>query len=111
MVTCKSENQNYKCVLNNNKMKIYSDAPPEKGGKYEGFRPHELLESAFASCLNITIRMIADKKNIKLTEIISKVSVNNTNSDKTKFIYSIDIKGNLNKIEKKYYLMNLNIAL
>jgi len=48
----------YHCTLSNGKMKLESDAPVFKGGLGNGFRPHELLEAALTSCINISIRMI-----------------------------------------------------
>lgn len=36
------------------------DTTPDKKGANHGFRPHELLEAASASCMNMTFRMYAE---------------------------------------------------
>jgi putative redox protein len=37
------------------------DTTSGKGGYGDGFHPHELLEAALATCMNMTIRMYAQK--------------------------------------------------
>jgi putative redox protein len=81
--------------LTNDRIKVDSDAPEFKGGQYNGFRPHELLESALASCINISIRMIAKKENIRLEKVETQVEIQKTN-DKSIFNYSINQSDNLN---------------
>jgi putative redox protein len=54
-----------------------ADNTPEKGGQGAGFRPHELLEAALASCTNIRLRMYADNYRIHLVGVRTTVeSVN-----------------------------------
>jgi putative redox protein len=53
MIRTKSTNTAFHCVLTNDKLKLDSDAPIFKGGPGNGFRPHELLEAALASCIRI----------------------------------------------------------
>jgi putative redox protein len=59
MIEAKSTNQDYHCLVTNSNIISESDAPPSKGGLGNGFRPHELLEGAIATCINITTRMTA----------------------------------------------------
>lgn len=43
-----------------------ADTTAEKGGGNRGFRPHELLEAALATCMNMTLRSYAQKHDIPL---------------------------------------------
>ena len=81
-----------------------SDAPIFKGGLGNGFRPHELLEAALASCISITIRMIAKEKNIKVERVETQVEVDKTNSDKTIFNYKITLDDSLNNNDREFFM-------
>lgn len=105
MIKSTSTEQDFHCELTNNRMTIDSDAPEFKGGQYNGFRPHELLESALASCINISIRTIAKKKNIKIEKVETQVEIEKTN-DKSIFNYSISLDNNLDEKDKEF-LMNI----
>lgn len=48
---------------------------PDKGGGNQGFRPHELLEAALATCMNIHLRMYAANHGIELGEVTTKVTL------------------------------------
>jgi putative redox protein len=67
---------------------IFSDVGLDKGGQGNGCRPHDLLEAAFASCLQITMRMYAREHDIEVGE--SSVRVELMRSDQaTRFEYDI----------------------
>ena len=51
---------------------LISDEPPEKGGGDLGMRPHELLLAALTSCVCITIKMYAARKEWKLEQVRSE---------------------------------------
>ncbi|MGI6453310.1 MAG: OsmC family protein [Syntrophomonadaceae bacterium] len=72
---------------------ILVDTTRERGGTGEFIGPHELLEAALAACINITLRKVAENKNIDLTGIDTKVILNNTDPEKAIFECSIKIKG------------------
>ncbi len=86
----KSESQNYLCRIVD--YDIISDAAEDKGGTGLYIRPHELLEGALASCMNITIRMEADRKGIKLDSVETTVKLDCNDPAKTIFKYSFNIK-------------------
>jgi putative redox protein len=69
MTTTQSETQKYLTRVSNGHHLLMSDTVEAYGGSYAGFRPHELLEAAFASCLNIWLRMHADKHAIPLAGV------------------------------------------
>jgi organic hydroperoxide reductase OsmC/OhrA len=66
MIISKSTGIPYYTYFTNSKHEFFADAPPAKGGSDAGFRPHELLEASLACCLNIWLRMYADKNSIEL---------------------------------------------
>lgn len=69
---------------------ILVDAPPEKGGTGNYIRPHEMLEAALAACINISIRMEARKKDIRLDHVETKVELNRNDPARTIFEYSFE---------------------
>ena len=82
----KNELQNYLTrIIEHN---ILVDTTPDKGGSGKYIRPHELLEAALATCMNISIRMEAYKKDINLDNVEIKVELNRNDPSKTIFEYS-----------------------
>jgi putative redox protein len=76
--------------------------PP--AGKGAGFRPHELLEAALASCTAITLRMIADQRGLHLDSITVAVEVDRSNAAKTVLHTKVDVKGDLSDDEREFLL-------
>jgi putative redox protein len=105
MVKTISTDKDFHCLLTNDKTTVDSDAPTFKGGQGNGFRPHELLEGALASCIGISIRIIAKEKKIKLDKVETRVDIEKTDN-KTTFKYKIILDDNLNKKDQDF-LMNI----
>ena len=105
MIKSKSTELDFHCELTNNRLTVDSDAPEFKGGQYNGFRPHELLEAALASCINISIRMIAKKQNIQLDNVETQVVIEKLD-EKSIFNYKIKLDDNIENKDKEY-LMNI----
>jgi putative redox protein len=89
MITAKSTATPFLTHFSNSQHASVSDAPPEKGGKGAGFRPHELLEAALACCMNIWLRMYADEHKIQLPPFETQVTVNREKPGEAIFEYSI----------------------
>lgn len=104
MVISTSESQAYVTGLSNGTAAIYSDVTEEKGGSGAYFRPHDLLEAAYASCLNITARMVLDAMNVSYDGVAVKVELDRNDEAKTVFKYEIDIKGSIDEKTKKIVL-------
>ncbi len=101
MVKCKNLDKRYKCIIETSNYSIFSDTTKEKGGSEEGIRPHELLEAALASCLNITIRMTLDKLKIKADNVFVTVNLMRNKEGKTIFNYHYNINAELNNLQKE----------
>ena len=95
MIKCKSEKEKMLCSLTNRKHTLYSEATLDKGGKYNGFRPHELLEAAYATCLNISVRMRADKLGITVKEVFVEVEIDRNNPEEAVFKYILEIEAEI----------------
>lgn len=94
MIECKSERDKYCCKTEVGRFTIQSDTTTDKGGQENGIRPHDILATAFAACLNISVRMACDKKQISIDSVTSKVGLIREDS-KAIFIYQIDFSNNL----------------
>lgn len=102
MIKTKSTSADFHCIVTNDKANYDSDAPTTKGGLGNGLRPHELLEAALASCINITIRMIAKEKKIFLDSVQTMVDLDRT-EDITTFNYKIILDDKLSKEDQMYF--------
>jgi len=101
MISVVSKINKYQCKATNGKFEIMADATKDMGGKNDGFRPHELLEAAFATCLHMSIRMRADKLGLKTSDVKVDVEIDKKHPEKTVFNYKLEINGDLNEEERK----------
>ncbi len=85
-MTVKSESQNYLTTIVGRDIVV--DATKAKGGTGLYIRPHELLEAALATCLNISLRMEAQKNNIHLNEVETRVELDRSDPENSVFEYS-----------------------
>lgn len=95
MIISESKKENYCTEISNQATVIFSDVTEDKGGCGQYLRPHDLLCAGFASCLNITVRMVLDRKSIEYDKVIVKIDLDRSNESKTRFLYDIDIVGNI----------------
>lgn len=106
MIISESKKENYCTEISNGNTAFLSDVAEEKGGKGQYLRPHDLLCGGFASCLNIATRMVLEHKNIKYEKVIVKVDLDRSDEKKTKFLYDIDIIGDISN-ETKRLIINM----
>ena len=104
MIRTKAGEQNYQVRFTDGRHEGFSDVTEDKGGGNSGFRPHDLLEAALATCLNMWLRMYADNHKIPLTHIETTVSLDRSQADEVTFNYWLDISGPLSSSEKKKLL-------
>jgi putative redox protein len=89
MVTCKSNKNEYGCITEIGGFSIQSDTTADKGGNENGIRPHDILATAFASCLNLSVRIACNKKNISIENVTTRVGLVREES-KTIFTYQLE---------------------
>lgn len=97
MIKATSERPSYQTRFTNGQDVSMSDTTSDKGGSGAGFRPHELLEAALASCMNITLRIFAEKHSIPLTSVSTTVKLDRNIPDKAIFNYALELTGPLSE--------------
>lgn len=100
MIQAKSGNENYETHLTDGAHCLTADTATDKGGVSAGFRPHDLLCAGFASCMNITVRMVLDQMNLPYEDITVTVDLERSD-DTTRFIYKVSITGELDEQTKE----------
>ena len=100
MITATSQTARYQTLFSDGVHQGFADAPADNGGQGDGFRPHELLEAALASCVSMTVRMYADHHAIPLNSVTAKVTLDRSHPDETVFQYEIDVEGDLTPEQK-----------
>ena len=104
MITALSESHPYLTVFSNGKQTANADTTIDKGGGNQGFRPHELLEAALATCMNMHLRMYAANHAIELGEVSTKVSLDRSSPSEAVFNYSIELSGQLDDEQRRKLL-------
>jgi putative redox protein len=104
MVTTRSESENYRTAFATQSECAVADAPVNKGGTGAGFGPHELLEAAFATCINMAVRMRASELGLRIGEVTSSVRLDRSAKDRVVFEYTLEIQGNLSEEERAQLL-------
>ena len=104
MITCKNEKLKYQTIFFNGKHTAVADTTEDKGGHSSGFRPHELLEAALGSCMNMHLRMYADTHHIPLEEIHTSVDLDRSMPDQVIFKYAIEVQGPLSEQQRQRLL-------
>ncbi len=100
MVICNSIGEKFRCLTKEHGFIIISDATIDKGGLGQAFRPHEILESAYASCLNMFTQMQCKEMGIPFDNIAVKVNLTRLES-KTIFSYSIEFGDDIEDFQKE----------
>lgn len=96
----------YVTEVTDGKHVIYADTATELGGGACGFDSQQLLCTSLASCLNITTRMVLERKNIAYDKIIVKVDLKEQRYKECHLFYEIDIVADLS-VEMKQNIINI----
>jgi putative redox protein len=82
MITAGNDATATRSKVSNGVHAIEADTKPPLG-RSEGLGPHELLEASLASCLAITLRMVAMERGIALKQLRVRVELDRTDPAKT----------------------------
>ncbi len=88
-----SRNVPYLVRFTNGTQEALADVLPVKGGQGAGFGPHELMEASLACCINMWIRMQADKRGIGLGGVSVSVTLKRDDPNERIFEYSVKVDG------------------
>lgn len=101
MIHTTSQPGAYPTEFSNGPVRAVVAAPLEKGGRRAGFGPHELLEAALATCINMAVRMSATKHGMALEGVTTSVRLDRSRPDVVKFEYSLESMGSLTTGERQ----------
>lgn len=107
MIHAHSEPERYLTRFTNGEHAACSDTANDEGGGNGGFRPHELLEAALATCINMTLRMAAQKHDIPLVSASVEVTLDRAAPEGPTFAYRVDFHGLLTDTQKAALLKTL----
>ena len=108
MIFSKSESARYCTRFSDGTHEGLSDTTANKGGNHGGFRPHDLLEAALASCVNMTLRMYADHHGISLAGVMTRVKLDRSVPDEAVFRYEVELEGDLTSEQKQMLILAAN---
>jgi putative redox protein len=100
MIHSTSESTAYRTHFSDGAHQGLADTTVDKGGRHAGFRPHDLLETALATCINMTVRMYADRHAIPLRSVQVKVSLDRGNPEEVAFRYEVEMGGELSDAQR-----------
>ena len=92
MITTHSKDPRYLIEFSDGKHRALADVGPVKGGQGAGFGPHELMEASLATCINMWIRMQADKLGIPVGPISVIVTLKREHPEQAVFEYSVTLE-------------------
>lgn len=98
MVTAESGQKNYLTQISNGTSNLCSDTAGDSGGL---FGPYDLLCAGYAACLNITVRMVLDKMDLKYDSVVTRIDVDEAEPDSTVFLYQVEIVGDIGGAAKE----------
>lgn len=110
MIMSESKHEKYLTSFTNGTYNAYADTTKNKGGLEQGCRPHELLEAALACCMNMSLRMNAEKLSISLEEVKVHVSLNRDDLEHPTFEYSVSFGKSLSCEEEQKLLRALECS-
>lgn len=110
MIRTVNEAQPFQVQFSDGQHLALADTTKDKGGSGAGFRPHDLLEAALASCMNMTARMYAAKYAIPLTQVVTTVTLDRSGSGQVVFSYSVELSGELTVKQKEAIMSALRVC-
>lgn len=95
MITTHSKDLRYQVEFTNGTQRADADVLPIKGGRGSGFGPHELMEASLACCINMWIRMQADKMGIQTGPVSVTVTLHREHPQQATFECAITLDDKL----------------
>ena len=102
MIRSRELGEGYRTEFSNERLQAVADMPVDKGGQGAGFRPHELLEAALATCLSMTVRIAARKYGYPLQDVAVWVSVDRSTPGEVFMDYELRLDGDLTHEQREH---------
>lgn len=100
MIAANNTSSSTRTLVSSDGYSLPADTTPPKGAG-EGFRPHELLEAALASCTAITLRLVAEERGIPLRYVNVKIDLDRTDPEKSIFRAQIEFDDLVTEADRK----------
>ena len=100
MITAKNNASSTQTSVSSTGYSLAADTTPPNGAG-EGFRPHEFLEAALASCTAITLRLVAKERGIPLKHVNVKINLDRTDATKSVFCSEIEFDDEVTEADRK----------
>jgi putative redox protein len=110
MIQTISQTTPFQVQFTNERHSALADTTQDKGGGDSGFRPHELLEAALATCMNMMATMYATKHDIPLTQVVTKVSLDRSGSEQVVFSYVLELMGDLTAEQREAIISAVRVC-
>jgi putative redox protein len=107
MIRAISEELRYLNKFSNGKGTGFADISEEQGGTGISFRPHDLLEAALATCINITVRIYAEKHGLQLEDVTTVVTLDHGSTGESVFRYEVALRGSSLTGEQRSKLLEI----
>jgi len=104
MINTRNGDSRYVVHFTNGQQQANADAAIAKGGGGAGIGPHELLEASLATCINMWIRMQADKLGLSIRSVEVTVVLRRDHPEEAVFEYSVRIDGELTEEQRALLL-------
>ena len=104
MISAQNDQPAFRTLFSDGRHEAYADTTADKGGSGAGFRPHDLLEAALATCLNMEVRIYATHHGVPLSEVHTEVRLDRSQAGETIFEYAIRLEGPLSEAQRQKLL-------
>ena len=99
----KASDGRFKQVVEVRANALISDVPVDLGGEDAGPEPHDLLDAALGACTAITVTMVAQRKQMPLTDVRVEVTRDEANG-LYKLHRKVELVGALDATQREYLL-------
>lgn len=110
MIKASMHGQRYQTVVSSANHSLVVDTAKNDWGGMSGFKPQELLEASLAACVNLTLRMAAEKLDIPVAGLTTFVDLDGSNPERTDFSVRIEIAGILDDEQRQQLLKSTRLC-
>jgi putative redox protein len=110
MIKASMHEQRYQTVVSSPINSLVVDTTKNDWGGTSGFKPHELLEAALAACVNLTLRISAERLGIPIAGLTTFVEMDGADSRQTDFSVQVEIDGELSEAQRQQLMKTTRLC-